>query len=297
MRSLLVVRHGLLVQESYFGGHGRDDLNDVRSVTKTVMAMLVGIAVDRGLFGLDSTLGDLLPASLATLDAGKQAITVRNLLTMSSGFTWSESGAVGYSDWITAPDQIRYLTDRALARTPGSTFNYNSAAVHLLSVILATKSGMSTPQFADRYLFGPIGIARRQWEPVSGGFVNGGAGLDLRARDLARLGQLMLQDGMSGFTRVLPAGWMLEATRSRYDWSGTAGPLRDTNYGYPTWIERAGPHPAFFAWGYGGQFIYVVPDLDLVVVATTNWSGLGSTAAAQEVAVLDIIVNRVLPAV
>jgi CubicO group peptidase (beta-lactamase class C family) len=107
----------------------------------------------------------------------------------------------------------------------------------------------------------------------------------------------MLQDGMSGFTRVLPAGWMLEATRSRYDWSGTAGPLRDTNYGYLTWIERAGPHPAFFAWGYGGQFIYVVPDLDLVVVATTNWSGLGSTAAAQEVAVLDIIVNRVLPAV
>ncbi|MGD8319007.1 MAG: serine hydrolase [Gemmatimonadota bacterium] len=296
LRSLLVVRRGRLVLEHYQGGAGRDDLADVRSVTKSVVSTLTGLAVARGeLTSLNQTLGDILPESVANLDEVERTIAVADLLTMSGGWDWEEAGAVGYNEWITADDPIGYLLDRPHVAEPGTTFAYNSAAVHLLGVALEEAVGEPLPAFADQVLFGPLGIASRRWEVLGEGRVNGGSGLDLRPRDLARIGQLFLQDGVSGGTRVLPGGWVAEATRTRYAWRS---PVASTHvsYGYLWWTDE--DNDAWFAWGYGGQFIYVAPRRDLVVVATTAWWRIDgeSIPPGLESQVLGVIVDGVLPA-
>ncbi len=295
LRSLLVVRRGRLVHERYFAGRTASDLADVRSVTKSVVSTLTGLALARGdLTSLDETLGDLLPGDVATLADWERAITVRDLLTMSGGWDWHESGAIGYNDWIVSGDPIGYLLATPQGSPPGDAFAYNSAAVHLLGIVLEEATGKTLPAFADEVLFGPLAISASAWEPL-GGRVNGGAGLDLRPRDLARLGQLFLQDGWSGGRRILPAGWVEEATTRRYGWRDSAGPT-DVSYGYLWWTDV--DHAAFMAWGYGGQFVYVAPERDLVVVATTEWGlvdGKGIPAGLSA-KVLGVIVNGVLPA-
>lgn len=292
MRSLLVVRRGRLVAEHYFGGARPDDLADVRSVTKSVVSTLAGLAIERGyLSGLDQTIGEILGPEVAHLDETDRRVTVRHLLTMSGGWDWTEQGAVGYNEWILSSDHLAYVLDKAHVAAPGSTFAYNSAAVHLLGVVLEEATGMGLPAFAAQELFGPLGVDAVGWEPMPEGGVNGSSGLDLRPRDLARLGQLFLQDGWSGTRRVLPEGWVAEATRSRWPWRSDAGPTL-TSYGYLWWTGE--PNHAFMAWGYGGQFVYVAPERDLVVVATTEWrQGAPADLAAQ---VLEVIVDGVLPA-
>lgn len=297
MRSLLVVRDGFLVLERYYHGFARDSLADVRSVTKSLVSTLAGIALGQGeLPSLDLTLGQLLRPELGTPSSEQRAITVRHLLTMSGGFQWDESGVTEYNNWRLSGDFIQYLLDRPLVDAPGTTFNYNSAAVHLLGVLLEHAIGTSVPVFADLTLFQPLGISEIRWEWMIDGSVNGGSGIDLRPRDLARFGQLLLQAGRSGDRRVLSKGWVDLATAPTYDWSARAGPVQEATYGYLWWIDRE--RDAFFAWGYGGQFVYVVPSRALVVVATTEWRYLSQDGGSGplENAVLDIIVNGIVPA-
>ena len=298
--SLLVVRYGRLVVEEYFHGNHRDSLNDVRSVTKSVVSSLVGVALDHGFIGsLDETLGDHLGDDPWPLDSARAAITIQDLLTMTSGFAWDESdGAGSYLDWIVADDKVGYLLGLPLENEPGTTFTYNSAAVHLLGVVLEKAAALPLPSFAEEYFLGPAGIGEARWEPFSDGYHNGGAGLDLAPRDLARLGQLYLQEGVSGSARILPSGWTQEATEPHFSWTFAYGPLNLSSYGYLWWTEAGQEEPAYFAWGYGGQFVYVVPDLDIVVVTTTEWRGLGSEGGPNVLttAILEVIVNEVVPA-
>jgi CubicO group peptidase (beta-lactamase class C family) len=297
MRSLLVVREGFLVLERYYHGFARDSLADVRSVTKSVVSTMTGIALGQGeLPSLDLTLGQLLRPELGTPSSEQRAITVRHLLTMSGGFQWDEAGVTEYNNWRRSGAFIQYLLDRPLVAPPGTTFNYNSAAVHLLGVLLEDAIGTSIPLFADLTLFQPLGISDVRWEWMIDGSVNGGSGIDLRPRDLARFGQLLLQGGRSGDRRVVSKGWVDLATAPAYDWSSRAGPIQDVTYGHLWWIDRE--RGAFFAWGYGGQFVYVVPSRALVVVATTEWRYLSQDGGSGplENAVLSIIVNGIVPA-
>lgn len=295
-RSLLAVKDGKLFLEEYFGGSGRDSLHDVRSVTKSIVSALAGIAIARGHLDLDATVADLLPPELGTVDPSKPAITVRHLLTMTSGFQWDEADGRGdYGVWIQSDDPIQFLLDRPIVHPPGSTFTYNSAAVHLLAVLIEEATGETLDAFAERELFAPVGIFDVAWEPMLPGRRNGASGIDLRARDLARLGQLFLQDGVSGGTRVLPSGWVAESTAPRFVWRAALGPLSRYTMGYLWWAADGDREPGFFAWGYGGQFIYVVPSLELVVVATTEWRllSLEGGPAALEREVLEIIVDGI----
>lgn len=297
MRSLVVVREGRIVLERYFRGFGPDSLADVRSVTKSVVSILTGIAHEQGtLSSLDLTLGELLPPELGTPSADQSRITVRHLLTMSGGFQWDESGVTEYNNWRRSGDFIGYLLDRPLVTAPGTEFEYNTAAVHLLSVLVERSVGVSLELLGDVSLFGPLGIAVRRWEPMSDGTVNGGAGLDLRPRDLARLGQLFLQRGRSGGRRIVSEGWVDLTTAPAWAWSTQLGRVSSLTYGHLWWVDR--DRDAFFAWGYGGQFVYVAPRRALVVVATTEWRLLSQEGGPGplEAAVLDLIVNGIVPA-
>lgn len=295
--SLLVVRSGRLAYERYFHGNHADSLNDVRSVTKSVVSTLVGIALERGLLpDLNQTLGDLLPPGRFALTPAQAQISLRHLLTMSGGFEWAESGSTGYNEWITSGDHIGFLLEKPIVAQPGSTFTYNSAAVHLLGVALAEAAGQPIEQLADEWLFGPLGISRVRWEVVSDGYANGGAGIDLRPRDLARLGQLALQDGVSGTASLTEGDWFARAGAPAFTFRFQAPGISAGSYGFLWWTESGAPEPAFFAWGHGGQYIYVVPSLDLVVVATTEWRGAGAEAGPQAGRVLETVVNQVVAA-
>jgi CubicO group peptidase (beta-lactamase class C family) len=294
-RSLLVARHGRLVLERYYGGATVNTLHDVRSVTKSVVSLLTGIAHAEGFVpNLDASIGDFLDADYVLDDSDRQ-VTVRNLLTMSSGYQWNESGTTEYNLWVTAPEHVQYLLDRPHQWPPGQHFTYNSAAVHVLGVILEHATGMSLPAFAQQYLFGPAGITNVQWEQLDGGHVNGAAGIQLRARDLLRLGQLVLQGGLSGSRQIVPADWILTAGTPAYTWRSELGDQAGVSYGYLWWTTDS-PR-GLFGWGYGGQYLYVVPERDLVVLVTADWHDLGpADVDAMYETMFNVIADDIVPA-
>jgi CubicO group peptidase (beta-lactamase class C family) len=295
--SLLVVRRGRLVAEEYFNGSHADSLNDVRSVTKSVVSTLAGIAERRGELRIDETIAEHLSPWSSHIDEAEASIQVRHLLTMSGGWTWDESTTAAYNEWVLSSDPVAYVLQRAHAAQPGTTFRYNSGETHVLSVVVQDAVGRDLSAFAAEHLFAPLGIRRVRWEVFPDGRVNGGAGLDLRARDLAKLGQLWLQGGDAGATRILQPGWLDDGTRPAFPYWQAGPPLGRQSYGFLWWLSDSPGPRAFFAWGHGGQFIWVVPSLDLVVVVTHEWRGAGSQAGLLAVNGLDLIVNRVVRAV
>jgi CubicO group peptidase (beta-lactamase class C family) len=294
-RSLLIARHGKLVSETYFGGAQRSTQFDARSVTKCVLSLLTGIALQAGKVpGLDATVGDYLGAPYV-LDEMARAVTLRQLLTMTSRYQWDE--ATDYDVWVVSSDHIQFLLDRRQT-DPGGTFNYNSAAVNMLGFILQKAVAEPLPQYAKEVLFEPLGVTMVAWEQLEPGMVNGASGIKMSAQDLLRFGQLMLQAGRSGSRQIVPELWITAATTPQFSWRDTYGAQRGTTYGYLWWLAQPPATVASFAWGFGGQFVYVVPSLDLVVVSTTEWRGITTeidptTFAAS---ILTIIVNDILPA-
>ncbi|HEV8443978.1 MAG TPA: serine hydrolase [Steroidobacteraceae bacterium] len=293
-RSLLVARHGKLVLEDYFGGATASTAFDVRSVTKSVLSLLVGDAVAAGKISLDTTVGDYFGAPYV-LDAGDRAVNVRQLLTMTSRYQWNENTGDDYNLWALSTDHVQFLFDRAQNDAAG-TFTYNSAAVSLLGNLLQRAVGEPLPQYANEQLFTPLGITAVNWEELEPGMVNAGSGIQLAARDLLRVGQLFLQRGQSGTLQIAPAAWIDDASKPKFAWRDTYGAQASTSYGYLWWVADSPAIPVAFAWGYGGQFIYVVPSLDMVVVATTNWQGVSAETDPGTFAtrILTIIVSDVV---
>jgi CubicO group peptidase (beta-lactamase class C family) len=298
IRSLLVQRHGVLVAEEYFNGGAADSLEQVWSVTKSVMSILTGIALDRGeLKSVNQTLAEFLPPLVDSLPADKSRITVRQLLTMTSGLQWHEMDGGGeYGRWVKSPDMIQYVVDLPWAHVPGTTFLYNTGGSHLVSVVLTQATGAPTLDYARRYLFGPLGIARVDWWQDNRGYFTGGMGLMLRPLDMVKLGELFLRDGLWGSTRVVSKAWVREST-APFVSTNNAVPF-GPQYAYSWWVGRGQGRDFYFANGYAGQFILISPALDLVVVATSAWRGhTWTSAGAQWSGVIDVVVNGVLPAV
>lgn len=296
-RSLLVARHGKLIAENYFGGANAATVFDLRSVTKSVVGMLTGIAIQNGkLPGIDATVGTYLQAPYS-LDAGDRAVTVRQLLTMTSRYQWDENSGNDYNVWALSTDHVQFLLDR-MQSGPAGTFTYDSAAVNLLGVVLQDAVARPLPEFADAALFRPLGMTTVQWEQLEPNMVNAGSGIRMTATDLLRFGQLLLQRGRSGRVQVVPESWVQATMTPQFDWRDTYGAQHDTTYGYLWWLAEPPSREAAFAWGYGGQFVYVVPSLDLVVVATIEWQGISAEVDPVTFAgsVLTVIVSDILPA-
>jgi CubicO group peptidase (beta-lactamase class C family) len=295
LRSLLVISDGVTVGEEYFSDTDADDLHDVRSVTKSFLSALTGIAIERGfLTGTDQTLGDFREA-LGPLDTNQVGITIEHLLTMTAGHYWREIGESSeFGRWVSASNQVFYILDKPIENTPGTVFNYSDGAAHLLSVILTAATGMQTIQFADSLLLEPLGIESRPWAVDKQGYNYGGVGLQITPADMAKLGLLYLDCGKYGGRQIVPEEWVQRSTTAQIT-TGDLIPF-SSEYGYYWWIGKEHGHHLYFANGYGGQFIVVVPDLELVMVATSNWYFLGTRANEQWHNILDLIINQVMPA-
>jgi CubicO group peptidase (beta-lactamase class C family) len=295
LKCLIVFKDNAIVKEQYF--HPGDSMSphDVRSVTKSVMATLIGIAIDNGTIpSEDQTIGAYVQPLVGSLDSAKANITISNLLSMSAGLSGNElANPSEYNNWVSAPDQVAYTLNTSMVRTPGSMFNYNSGVAHLLSAVLTQASKMSTLSFGTKYLFQPLGISIASWENDKRGINNGGAGLSLTPYDMLKIGQLYLNKGIYNGVRIVSEEWITKASTFKIT-TNNAQPF-GPEYGYCWWIGKRQSHDYFFANGYGGQFIVVVPDIRLIVVATNKWSGVPtSTADAQWYSTLDLIMNKIL---
>jgi CubicO group peptidase (beta-lactamase class C family) len=296
LKCLIVYKDDRIVKEQYFHPGDAGAPHDVRSVTKSVMATLIGIAIDKGTLSSENqTIGGFLQPLIGHIDSVKANIKITDVLSMSTGLSGNElADASQYNNWYNAAEQVIYTLSKPLTSAPGKVFNYDSGVAHLLSAILTQTSGSSTLQFGKQNLFLPLGIAVPSWEVTKDGFNNGAAGLQLTPYDMLKIGQLYLNKGVYNGTRIVSEEWINKASSFKIT-TNNAQPF-GPGYGYCWWIGNIHSHNYFFANGWGGQFIVVVPDLRVVVVATNKWSGVPvSTANEQWYSTLDLIINNILP--
>lgn len=260
--SLLVFRHGYLVHENYFGKTKASTRFSMYSVTKSFTSTLAGIAVDQGyISSIDTPVREALPNLVVkTTSPEKDQMTLRHLLTMTSGLDWEEGDPV-YSAMYASQNWVNYVMDFPMSEKPGSKFLYCSGCSHLLSAAVHQAVKNDLPSFAELNLFGPLGITNYYWEDDAQGIPIGGWGLNLTARDMAKLGYLYLNKGQWNGMQILSEAWINAATKTQVETGD------DVGYGYQWWVDSE--YKAYYASGRYGQFIYVVPRLDMIVVTTT----------------------------
>jgi CubicO group peptidase (beta-lactamase class C family) len=283
LHSLLIIRHGYIVNETYFPPYAADRKHELYSVTKSYVSTLVGIAIDQGYIdSLDHRVLDYFPdKTFKNVDDRKKAMTVGDLVTMRAGLDWDESSSLNplfrASDWVT------YMLDLPMKDQPGTTFNYCTGCSHILSAVLEKATNSKLADFADKVLFKPLGISDIFWQNAPEGTPVGGFGLRLVSRDMAKLGYLFLHNGQWDGQTIVSADWVQKASTMEAKTGG------DLDYGYMWWID---PHlKAYTALGYDGQTVFVIPDLDLMIVTTA------AIAEHNHDSIFDLIENEIVPAV
>jgi len=298
MHALLVARNGKLVFEEYFNGFERDSLQHVQSTTKSFTSALVGIAIDRGEIGsVTDPMVDYLPEYAHLFDGGKERITIEHCLMMAAGLEWNEISTPTYdpnNDNIrghVVSDYVAYVLGKPLVEEPGTVWYYNSGCPLTMGAILRNATGVPADDYAAEYLFGPLGIVPVVWPSINGGMHVGTHGsLYVRGRDMAKFGQLFLQDGVWGGEQVISTEWVAESTRPRLTVSG------DVRYGYQWWFEEMSGNDVPYTSGYGGQHIFVVPDLDTVIVTAADYSD-SSGMSRQRAQIMYLVEHWIVPAV
>jgi len=290
LRSLLILRDGRALAEHRFnGGPPLDRPVNIKSASKSVMSALVGVAIARGVLkGTDQPVLPLLRADApANPDPRLARVTVGNLLSMQAGL--ERTSGEYYGRWVSSPNWVRYALSRSFASDPGGAMLYSTGSTHLLSAMLTRASGRSTLALAREWLGEPLGLTIPSWSADPQGIYFGGNEMRLSPRALARFGELYRHDGVADGHRVLPAGWVAESWTPR-----TVSPWSGERYGYGWFLSDVRGHPVRFAWGYGGQMVYVVPDLGLTVVMTSAADGPRDTGHVR--ALHRLLADGIVPA-
>jgi CubicO group peptidase (beta-lactamase class C family) len=276
LKGIVIVRNGRLVSEHYFNGDSAGTLHDIRSATKSLTSLLMGIAVQKGLVhSVDDSIAQYLPG---LPEDGKEKIKVRDLLTMRSGLDADDGDPSSPGNENTldqSTDWIRTVYAVPMKRTPGVMYLYCSINAFLTGAIIENVSRMPLDQFAKNNLFGPVGIENYIWRHVPIDRTTGQGNLSITTRDEARVGELLLNDGMVNGKRILNHDWIRTSLANQVAISDS-DPYADF-YGY-MWYTKAEPVGArkvevHFASGNGGNKIYVVPSLRMVVAITSSAYG------------------------
>ena len=259
----MIIRNGYIVTDAYFEPFAQGSVHDVASVTKSFTVTLIGIAIDEGYIeSVQQPVLDFFPErTVANVDANKEAMTVEDLLTMSSGFECVyRPTEVTLNQMMETPDWVQFTLDLPMSEEPGTRFVYCSPNAHLLSAIIKETTGMSALAFAQEHLFEPLGISDVGWPSDPHGNNHGWGDLRMTPHDMAKLGHLYLHEGEWGGQQVLSPVWVTAATSVPEDASVV-------DYGYLWWLVPEYPD-VYYADGRGGQRIFVLPDQDMVVVTT-----------------------------
>jgi len=273
---MIVSRDGQTAFERAFRGPSLDTPVNIKSASKTVLASVAGAAIARGELKLADRIAPILgPRVPASADRRVQQITVEHLLSMEAGL--EPTSGPNYGRWVSSPNWVAYALSRPFVDEPGGRMLYSTGTSHILSAVLTAATGRSTLDLARDWLAEPLDVQIPSWSRDPQGIYVGGIEMRMSPRALLRFGEMHRNGGTRGQTRVLPATWVEDAWRSR----GGRSPYTGYTYGLGWWIRESAGRPVYFAWGYGGQMVYVLPSLALTAVMTSDPDARGVTGHVQ----------------
>jgi CubicO group peptidase (beta-lactamase class C family) len=295
--SLLVIKNGYLVAEAYFNDGAPDRKDRLQSVTKSFTSALVGIALEDGYIdSVNQKMLDFFPEIADEVtDPRKEEITIRQMLQMRTGYPWEESDAA-YWEGLLSGYYIPLIEAFPLVTDPGTDFHYSNLTSNWLGIIIDRQAGMNLKSFAEEHIFAPLDIEAGEWGQDAEGHNNGCGDLHLTARDLAKFGQLYLDDGVFEGEQIVPVRWVHDSLMvySVDAWKYRVGRnFKDIGYGYQWWSVRAGDNQYNLAWGHGGQQIAVLREHQMVIVVTAYpfWLEHDDTAWRHEKANLNLVAD------
>ncbi len=298
--SLIVYRNSDIIVEAYFGKGGVDSLHRTKSVTKSVTGILIGMAIDQGhINSINETVGDYLSDYLTPEDSIIARVTIRELLTMSGGFDWNEltdTDWIYWNNWIRSEDHFIYALHVPIIHEPGTHFTYCTTGCQILSGIFTEATGYTLKAFAEEFLFTPLGIeGDRPWSADHQGFNYGGVTLQLKARDMLKIGQLYLNMGQFNSQQIVSREWVETLYSPQIDTHHTMP--YSSQYGFLWWIGEQQGTEYYFANGYGGQFICIFPELELLVIAQSELNNEYHEPGEQWMNTISLIMNDILDTV
>ncbi|MHA2274855.1 MAG: serine hydrolase domain-containing protein [Candidatus Kariarchaeaceae archaeon] len=301
LRSLLVVRNDSLIMESYFNDASPTTALHIHSASKSFMSALIGIAFDLGILtDLNQQIMDFFPGYTSLdLDPRKYDITIGDLLSMKAGFNFNDTG----DEWLLysrSQDWAKYALELPLLHDPDKGWHYGTPQTNLLSIILTKASNMSTKDFAVENLLNPLGITIEHWYQDPQGYYSGGHEMYFTPRELARFGYLYLNNGSINGTQIISSDWVHESLQD-YSNGGVAEGMRstwyqDVGYGYQWWLQELHGYETFSARGLGGQNIFGVPELDMVIVTTATGT-VFDEYPDQYTRMISVVEDHIIPAV
>jgi len=299
--SLIVCRDEVIIAEEYtdYKSYGRDSIKNIMSVTKTFTGVLAGLAIEKGFIeSVTDPIGKYLTGIVTFPDDIKPNITIDQLLKMSFGHSWNGTSASSLFEecFFDSEDNLQYIIDLPLVNTPGTVFNYSDGASHLLSAIITEATGINTSDFGRTNLFDPLGITKFTWERDDRGYPLGAAYLRITPLDMVKFGNLILNKGKYNGNQIVPESWIETMTTSKISTNNDV--LYGPEYGYQIWLGNSGGKKYFMAMGWGGQFIFILPDHNTVITATCWTSDLTDEQAGDHwTQIIRIIVEKIFPAI
>jgi len=304
IHSIVIVKNGKLVLEEYFFGYARNHLHRLLSVSKSITSILIGIAIEQNkILGTDAKMIEFFPyCPDVTRNERVQKIRLHHVLTMTAGLEWNawtypegdmrdSTYAMSQSD-----DWIRFVLQREVVDPPGKRYVYNNGLTMLLGEILRNSTGLYADQFAEKFLFDPLGISDFSWYKHPDGVINTAWGLRLRPRDMAKIGYMMLKGGRWKGKQIVSPTWVRQSTKAHVQEEILLG----SGYGYQWWRGRTvggdKDIEVFFAAGRGGQYIFVSPALDLVTVITSKYDNDSMGEYRPQIMMVNSIIPALLPA-
>lgn len=278
LRGVVVLHNGRVVAERYYNGERANTLHDVRSAGKSVTALLVGIAIDRGkIHGPGDNVSTYWPEAKGSAIGN---VAIRDVLTMRSGLAAfdEDPASPGNEDKLdVAPDPLIFLRSVPRADPPGSRYRYNSVTAYAAGVVVAKATGQSMADFARTSLFLPLGIRRWEWASDAAGYTKGQGNLSLTTRDFAKIGEMVRGEGLYQGRRIVSAGWIRDALAPKVSIAGSDPYAEGYGYFWYSKVQRinGAPIPVSFASGNGGNKIYVIPSRHMVVAITSSAYGHG----------------------
>lgn len=268
--STLVSKKGKVVLEEYYNGKTKESLCDVQSLTKGIMSILIGIAIDKEYIeNVNEPISKYFSEEFEDLtDEKKKLITIKQLLNQTSGLSWK--GYLEHQNWLNSENPIAFVLKKDLESIPGEKYNYNSGATHLLSAIISKAYGKSTLEFANAFLFDDLDIDSLDWQKRNKGYYDGsGLGLKMLPKDLMKIGLLLEQNGNWQDKQLVSKEWIRKLFNKKEKFPTTWG-LRNSKHGFCWYQSDFKGDAVNYGMGYGGQFIIMIPKKELIIISTHN---------------------------